>query len=187
MFTLIDSAVEFAAVAHDKQYRKSTNIPYISHPVAVGFMLQALGCSEEVVAASILHDVIEDTPYTKEGIEDKFGKHVANLVEGASEQDKSLSWEERKQHTIEQLKHASLELKYVVLGDKIHNLKSIVAAFEQEGEQVWERFKRGKAKQQWYYQSIYNACKQTDDEVLSILLHRFDALYKVLFETRKGS
>jgi (p)ppGpp synthase/HD superfamily hydrolase len=58
---LIDQAVEFAAYAHREQKRKGTEIPYISHPFAVGMILQQAGCEEEVVAAGILHDTLEDT------------------------------------------------------------------------------------------------------------------------------
>ena len=58
---LIEKAIEFAAYAHRDQTRKGTKIPYISHPYAVGMILLKAGCNEEVVAAGILHDTLEDT------------------------------------------------------------------------------------------------------------------------------
>ena len=142
---IIDQAINFAAIAHKKQTRKSTNIPYITHPFAVGMLLQKAKCSEEVVAAGILHDVLEDTPITYEELSEQFGAKIANLVAAASEQDKNLPWETRKRHTIEQLKTATIEEIQVITGDKLHNIKSIQADLLQNGEEIWNRFNRGKS------------------------------------------
>lgn len=86
--------------------RKGTDIPYISHPCAVGMILQKAGCSEEVVIAGILHDTLEDTETTERDLLDRFGPVVLEIVKGCSEPDKGASWEERKQHTLDELKHA---------------------------------------------------------------------------------
>jgi (p)ppGpp synthase/HD superfamily hydrolase len=153
--SIITQAIELAAAAHDKQYRKSTNIPYISHPFAVGILLLQAGCREEVVAAGILHDVIEDTETTFSQLEDLFGTEVAEIVRGCSEPDKSKSWEERKEHTIDYLKTASYDVKLVACADKLHNLSTVLDASAQQGEAVWSRFKRGKEQQSWYYKNVY--------------------------------
>ena len=79
---LIDKALQIASIAHEGQYRKNTKIPYIAHPVAVGMILQKAGYSEEMVAAGILHDTVEDTDITMEDIEREFGLEVARIVEG---------------------------------------------------------------------------------------------------------
>ena len=86
--SIIDQAIIFAAIAHKDQTRKSTNIPYVSHPFAVGMILQKAKCSDEVVAAGILHDTLEDTSTTYEELAEEFGTKVAQLVRSASEQDK---------------------------------------------------------------------------------------------------
>ncbi|MBB6444527.1 HD domain-containing protein [Bacillus benzoevorans] len=151
---IIDQAIQFAAIAHKGQTRKSTNIPYITHPFAVGMLLQKAKCSEEVIAAGILHDVLEDTPTTYEELSAQFGAKAANLVVAASEQDKNLPWEIRKRHTIEHLKQASIEEIQVITADKLHNLKSIQDDYLQYGEEIWNRFNRGKKQQHWYYSSI---------------------------------
>src|SRR3954454_9876623 len=104
--SIIDQAIIFAAMAHKDQTRKSTNIQYITHPFAEGMLLQKAKCSDEVIAAGILHDTLEDTSTTFEDLAEQFGSKVAKLVCSASEQDKSLPWEKRKQHTIESLKDA---------------------------------------------------------------------------------
>jgi len=154
---MIEKAIIFAAKAHRKQTRKGTDIPYITHPFAVGMYLQKANCSEEVIAAGILHDTLEDTETTYNDLKESFGDRVANLVLAASENDKSLPWEVRKQHTIDMLKEASLEEVQVIVADKLHNLKSIRTDLNQNGEIIWERFNRGKRDQHWYYASIVKA------------------------------
>ncbi|WP_053363116.1 HD domain-containing protein [Bacillus sp. FJAT-27251] len=151
---IIEKALIFASQAHDGQFRKSTRIPYISHPAAVGMMLLKEGCRDEVVAAGLLHDTVEDTGATLEEISEQFGENVASIVEGCSEPDKTLSWESRKEHTIQFLKNASEDIRVVACADKLHNLRSISIDQMEEGEAVWERFNRGRDKQEWYYRSL---------------------------------
>lgn len=151
---IIEKAIIFAARAHREQTRKATDIPYITHPYAVGLLLQKAGCSNDVIAAGILHDTVEDTAATYEELLEHFGGRVANLVRAASETDNSLLWEDRKQHTIDQLKEASIEEIQVITADKLHNLKSIHADLKTHGEEIWERFSRGRRDQHWYYASI---------------------------------
>ncbi|WP_042460246.1 HD domain-containing protein [Neobacillus dielmonensis] len=154
---VIDKALQFAAKAHAGQCRKGTDIPYISHPAAVAMILLKAGYSDAIVAAGILHDTVEDTEITLGDINCEFGPEIAAIVEGCSEPDKSLSWEQRKLHTIEFLKRASNDIKAVACADKLHNVRSILADYQQEGEEVWTRFKRGKDKQKWYYFNIVNS------------------------------
>ena len=161
---LIEKAIIFAAQAHEGQYRKSTDIPYITHPFAVGMLLQQTKCSEEVIVAGILHDTVEDTSVTFEALVENFGEKVANLVQAASEHDKSLPWKERKLHTIEFLPNNSLEEIQVITADKLHNLSSIHADLEAQGEVVWLRFNRGKKAQHWYYSHIVKALSPRKNE-----------------------
>ncbi|KEF39177.1 guanosine polyphosphate synthetase/pyrophosphohydrolase [Schinkia azotoformans MEV2011] len=151
---LIDYAIEFAATAHRNQFRKETDIPYISHPVGVGMILQKAGCSEEAIVAGILHDTLEDTETTEADILNNFGEEVLNIVKGCSEPDKGASWEDRKKHTIEYLKSAPLLIREVACADKLHNLRSINRDLTNLGEATWEKFKRGREKQEWYYRNI---------------------------------
>ena len=154
--SIVEQAIIFLAKAHEGQTRKSTDIPYITHPFAVGMLLQKSNCTDEVIAAGILHDTLEDTSTTYEELTEHFGVHIANLVVAASEPDKSLPWENRKQHTIDRLEDAYLEEIQIITADKLHNLRSIRADLEVDGEKLWERFNRGKIDQHWYYSSIVN-------------------------------
>ncbi len=184
---LVDRAIVLAAQAHDGQYRKSSPdahrhargdpagggtlyregavVPYISHPYAVGMLLSQAGCPEEIVAAGILHDTVEDTPVTLDYLRETFGDRVARIVEGCSEPDKSATWEARKEHTLRYLRTAPHEVRLVACADKLHNVRTIAASRKDVGEDVWSRFKRGRAEQEWYYRGLVEVlCKAVEGE-----------------------
>lgn len=165
MYNMIEKAIEFAAVKHEGQVRKGTNIPYIVHPFAVALLLQKENQRDEVIAAGVLHDTLEDTDTTKEELLKQFGEEVLWLVMGATEPDKSLSWEERKLHTIEQLHLRSNEEVALIVADKLHNLRSIQQDVTEKGEEVWSRFNRGKRDQSWYYMGIVQALVDRKKEI----------------------
>lgn len=151
---LIFRAIEFAAAAHAGQYRKGTPVPYIVHPLNAARMLLMAGCEEHVAAAAVLHDVIEDTHVSFDDVKQHFGERVAQLVANASEPDRLATWEERKQHTIEFLDGADEETLLVAVADKLDNIRSIREDLALRGDVAWTRFKRGRAEQMWYYQSL---------------------------------
>jgi (p)ppGpp synthase/HD superfamily hydrolase len=163
---MLNLAIETAAKAHVGQVRKGTDIPYISHPYAVGMMLARAGCPEEMVAAGILHDTVEDTNLTLESIRDTFGERVALIVEGCSEPNhRSEPWEARKAHTLEYLRTAPWEIKVVACADKLHNALTIAAQRDVVGDVVWTRFKRGHTEQQWYYRGLVDSlCNRTGEK-----------------------
>ena len=154
--SLIERALEFATEAHQGQFRKLRETPYIQHPINVAAILRQGGFSDEVIAAGLLHDVAEDTSFTIRDIREHFGEAVAWLVSSNTE-DKQLSWEERKSHTIHSVKTAALEVKALIGADKLDNLRSILIDYELQGNSIWSHFKRGKEKQQWYYSSVAEA------------------------------
>ncbi|MBE1444692.1 HD domain-containing protein [Paenibacillus sp. OAS669] len=178
MSSIIDRAIEFAARAHRGQVRKGTDIPYVSHPFAVGMILQEARCKPEVIAAGILHDTLEDTETTYEDLHRLFGAQVADIVLGCSEPDKSLSWEERKEHTIQYLKTAPRPIRMVACADKLHNVRSTIRAMEAEGESVWKRFKRGKEQQTWYYRQLIESLGyESGFPLLTLLEQEIEALF----------
>lgn len=165
MEELFNQAIQYAAQKHNGQVRKATDIPYITHPFAVAMMLQQAGCKKEVVLAGLLHDTLEDTSATEEEIQALFGDEVLALVISASEPDKSLPWEERKRHTLAELASRTVDEMAVIIADKLHNLRSIRADIEVDGESVWSRFNRGKEQQSWYYQGILHAAAGKKDRL----------------------
>ncbi len=119
-------ALEFSAIAHKTQLRKNLEreVPYISHPAAVGYILQQYGFTLPVVVAGILHDTVEDTSVTAEDLEKEFGPQVAGLVLAVTE-DKRLSYEQRKLQYFEQVRRQASEAKAICAADQIANIQSM--------------------------------------------------------------
>ncbi|GLX70351.1 HD domain-containing protein [Paenibacillus glycanilyticus] len=159
----LDIAIEFAASAHQSQYRKGSRTPYISHPYGVAMILSSYHCSENAIIAALLHDVLEDTEVTEQQLFEAFGPEITAIVKACSEPDKTLSWEERKTHTIANLPAEPLEVRLVACADKLHNLRSMKRDSLTLGPELWTRFKRGKTKQAWYYTSLASAFENAHD------------------------
>lgn len=146
----IEQAIALAARAHEGQRRKSDDVPYIIHPLAVGFILYEQDCNEDVVIAGILHDTVEDSFVTLKMIEHYFGSRVAEWVDVVTEHDKSAAWEIRKKQLLQAVRVAPVEAKYVYCADKLHNLLSMKRMFDDHGQDMWRRFSRGYEQQKWY-------------------------------------
>lgn len=175
----VEKALQIASKSHRNQCRKNTDIPYITHPVTVGMMLMKAGYDDDIIAAGILHDTVEDTELTLKDIEREFGPRIARIVEGCSEPNKSLPWKERKEHTIEFLKTASEEIRVVACADKLHNIRSIIKDYEQQGDAVWNIFNAGKEQQAWYYTNIVDSlCHQSSFPLLKELEVEVNLLFK---------
>ena len=160
MGLLLDKAIIFAVNAHRGQLRKGTNTPYILHPMEAAAIVGSMTNDDEVIAAAVLHDTVEDTAVTLDEICEQFGKRVAELVAAESEnkrEDKSAAstWKIRKEETIEHLKTAPKEVKMLTLGDKLSNIRSICRDYEAQGDALWQRFnQKDKNEHRWYYKSI---------------------------------
>jgi (p)ppGpp synthase/HD superfamily hydrolase len=147
-------AIEFATKAHSGQLRKGTGLPYIIHPLNVAKILIESDCSETEVVAGILHDTVEDTPATLNEIRSGFGDAVAEIVWATSEPDKSDTWENRKNHTLDVLKDCAEDVLHVSFADKMDNIRSTREDLERTGHAMWSRFNRPKEKQRWYFESL---------------------------------
>ncbi|MDE0660923.1 MAG: HD domain-containing protein [Gammaproteobacteria bacterium] len=150
---LIETARELARSAHSGQTRKDGVTPYIEHPLAVAATLSGYGYDDETVAAGLLHDVIEDTTLEAADLDAAVGPRVRELVEAASEPDKTLSWRERKTATLAHLPTKELAAQRVIAADKLDNVRSIGEALAREGDGIWDRFRAPFADQAWYYRT----------------------------------
>ena len=142
----IENAIRFAVKAHEGALRKGTNLPYILHPLEAAAIAAQMTDDQDIIAAAVLHDVIEDTETTAEDIQREFGARVADLVSSNTENKRrelpaSATWQIRKQETIEHLKTASRDVKIVAFADKLSNLRAMVIDCFSEGESFWDRFK----------------------------------------------
>jgi (p)ppGpp synthase/HD superfamily hydrolase len=145
---ILKHALDQAAVWHASQRRKypGVAVPYVSHLAGVAAILSRHGFDEEVVAAGALHDCMEDAKITYADLERGFGTRVATLVQHVSEQDKSLSWEERKAAYLEHFRVKPWEAQAITLADKVDNFRSIAVCARLHGN-PWTMFKRGKEQQ----------------------------------------
>jgi (p)ppGpp synthase/HD superfamily hydrolase len=166
---VINHALAFAAKHHDRQVRKGTKLPYLTHPANVAVILTRYGSSSETVVAGILHDVIEDCVrdgYTREMLEqrigDKFGPKVLETVLAVTyrrhdDDGVELSSEDRKADYLERLSDANDDARWVCAADKVHNAASIVSDLRRtvDPETVWSRFGSGKTATAGWYREVY--------------------------------
>jgi len=135
----IDSAIQFAIIAHDEQYRKSGE-PYVIHPILVASIVASVTNDKTMIIAALLHDVVEDTEYTIEDIQTHFGDEVAHLVEGLTKifdirQEKLPSSDQNEKLlkfalTFRKILLASikdLRVLIVKLCDRLHNMLTLDA------------------------------------------------------------
>lgn len=123
------AACDFADLAHTGITRKSGE-PYILHPIAVSCILANMRLDAETLMAALLHDVIEDTQYTKEDIIDKFGLTVAELVDGVTKLSQSSDKEYNKAASFRKILQATLQDPRVIiikLADRYHNMTTLGA------------------------------------------------------------
>jgi len=153
-------AVGYAAAAHSKQPRKGTDIPYISHPIAVSALVIEHGGSEVQAIAALLHDVLEDCG-AEHGpeIARLFGGDVLTIVEGLTDglpdaHGMKPPWHERKEGYLAHLETAHLDIVLVSACDKLHNAMAIADDHSVIGDAVFERFSMPKSDTVWYYREL---------------------------------
>lgn len=157
---IVDKAVRFAVEKHAGAARKGSDTPYIVHPMEAAAVVAGITGDQELIAAALLHDTLEDTATTYDEILTLFGKRVADLVAGESEDKQAgkppaATWKDRKQKTIDELKNAGYESKLLVLADKLSNIRAMERDLEEKGEKLWDRFNQKDPRMHaWYYGSI---------------------------------
>lgn len=170
----INHAFAFAAKHHDRQVRKGTKLPYLTHPANVAVILSRYGRDTDTVIAGILHDVVEDCMrdgYTREMLDqrigDKFGARVLDTVVAVTyrrhdDEGVELSAEDRKADYLERLSGASEEARWVCAADKVHHAASIVADLRRtlDPETVWSRFSGGKTATAGWYRQVYERLRE---------------------------
>jgi myo-inositol-1(or 4)-monophosphatase len=161
MMELVSEAIAFAVKAHDGMRRKKSNAPYILHPIEAAVIVGTMTDDQNLIAAAVLHDVVEDAGITIEEIEERFGKRVRELVQSETEDKRdhlppAETWRIRKEESLAVLKNTEdLGVLMVWLGDKLANMRSLYRDWKVEGDAMWQRFNQKDARQQaWYYRSI---------------------------------
>lgn len=160
----LDKAIAFALQAHTGTERRGKGYPYIIHPLEALTIVATITSDQELLAAAVLHDVVEDTDCTLEQLRSEFGDRVADIVEAESDpkEDPSkerASWRERKMLGLDKLTYASLDAKMVAIGDKLSNMRAIAQDYTVIGNKLWSRFHapNGMKDYAWRYRALAGA------------------------------
>lgn len=166
----VEEAICFAVKAHEGQKRKFSDIPYILHPMEVASIIAGITTDREVIAAGLLHDVIEDTPVTMEMLEERFSPRICALVRSETEDKQrdrppSESWYDRKKQSLVELENAKDQgVKILWLGDKLSNIRSFYRAYEKDGAEIWKKtHESDPTAQEWYYRTIAEDVSELSD------------------------
>ncbi len=165
MSDIFEKAVSFAFKAHEGQKRKGGGI-YILHPLEDAAIVGTMTDDEEVLAAAVLHDTVEDTSVTVQDIIDNFGERVAELVAHETENKRpdiplSESWKIRKEESLAVLKEAGTETKMLWIGDKLSNMRALARDYDRTGPEAFERFNvKDKNEHRWYYGTVLEYTKE---------------------------
>lgn len=183
---LFEQAAVFAAVAHRGTTRKGNRIPYLFHPMEAAAIVSEMTDDQELIAAAVLHDVVEDTEVTLSELRQYFGERIAWYVSGESENKRAelppeSTWVLRKQETIDFLNHqADTNAKMLALADKLSNMRSIARDVRIFGDRLWERFhQKDKAMHGWMYRQIAEALRELSEFPA---WQEYDELIKQVFE-----
>ncbi|MGA2348827.1 MAG: HD domain-containing protein [Terracidiphilus sp.] len=160
------SAVDYARHLHI-ECRKGTNIPYMAHLLGVASLVMGeaghagFPVTEEMVIAAVLHDAAEDHGglLRLKDIEHNFGQDVARMVEGLSDSldenpGNKQPWVERKRGYILRLRDEPADIQLISAADKLYNAKAILEDYREIGPKIWERFKRERQDQLWYFDEL---------------------------------
>ena len=181
---LLDRAIVFAVQAHAGTERRGKGFPYIVHPMEATEIVATMTADQELLAAAMLHDTVEDTDVTVERLRAEFGERVAALVEaesdkfaeGVSEED---SWHARKQAAIDRLARAPRDAKMVALGDKLSNMRAIARDYAVQGDALWNIFHAKDPKDhEWHYRGLAESLRELQD---TFAFQEFESLINEVF------
>ena len=166
----LNHAIRVASRAHEGQFRKGSDTPYIAHPMAVAMITQQYMEDEDMFIAALFHDILEDVPkwtYSRENIREDFGEEVLSIVEDVSEPNIDIpilaAWTERKNYYIEHISQTNNPKSIIVsIADKIHNMSEILREYETKGEDVWQNFHVDKGREIWFYEEVFNRVKNKE-------------------------
>lgn len=167
--TLLDRAIIFAVRAHAGTERRGKGFPYIVHPMEAVEIVATMTPDQELLAAAVLHDTVEDTDVTIEQIRTEFGERVASFVAAESDEphqrpDSVENWRDRKQAAINRIARASRDAKIVALGDKLSNMRAIARDYALQGDDLWDLFHAKDPKDhEWHYRGLADALSELQD------------------------
>jgi (p)ppGpp synthase/HD superfamily hydrolase len=178
---MLEAAVRLAARGHYHQFRKNAadddsggpsgdflpdRVPYVAHLMGTMCILARVGVRDEVLAAAILHDYLEDVPDPdgRESIRDALGEEVLSLVLEVTEHkrrgvDEVDTWDIRKQEQIDRVEGMPREAVLIKAADVLHDLLALLSDLEaaEDPDSVWRPFNAGPERQLWYFTGVIDA------------------------------
>ena len=161
MMNLLEESIIYATVMYQGKVRKFKSVPFILHPMEVAQILATITDDQEVLAAGILHDILEETDGTLAEIEKRFGKRVAMIVASESEndypgEDRQATWKRRKEESLKILKNSDdIGVQMLWLADKLANIRSLARMYSEHGEVLWKMLNQNDPMEHcWYYRSV---------------------------------
>ena len=186
---LLTKAITLASKKHECQKRKGTDIPYIVHPLEALSIASTITNDETVLAAAVLHDIVEDCDVSIRQIELKFGIEVARLVAADTENKREnesaeSTWKIRKQETLDRIEKMDKNSKIVVLADKLSNMRAIYRDYDALGDGLWQKFNcKNKNEQCWYYEGIEKLLREDFRNEVAFL--EYKRLINKVFHNKK--
>ena len=139
---VVRDAYELLVSKHAGQRQKVNGHPYVEHPVLVADDVGRAGFDPEMVAAALLHDIVEDSDETVEEVRERFGSRVADLVDAMTDTAEIEPYERRKSLHRRRVAAAGPDAAAIFAADKLNNVRALRSAYEEEGEEVAKRFKQ---------------------------------------------
>lgn len=177
---VIEKAAKIALKAHDGQVRKHDGSPYIVHPFMVALKVARHGFDETVIAAALVHDVLEDSDISEKELRGTLGDKIVDIVKTVTYPE-NLEWKEKRLVYIRNVSEGSVGAKVVSVADKIHNLENLLEMYEQEGASLWEKFNRGRTDKLWSEETLLQSLKKVWAHPL---LDEYDRLVECMKDTK---
>jgi (p)ppGpp synthase/HD superfamily hydrolase len=164
---VVERALRIASTAHHHQRRKGGDVPYFAHSAAVALILARFGFADEgLLAAALLHDVVEDTDVSLDQLAEQFPVEVIEAVAALSETKNDSGgrlrpWEDRKAEHLEHIARAPWYARAIALADKLHNMETLRCDLA-AGAVSLSAFRAPPDRLLWYYRSMIEAAAQED-------------------------
>ena len=185
MTDILDQAIAFAVKAHEGAVRKSGGVPYILHPLETAVIVSTLTSEREIMAAAVLHDVLEDTSATEAQIRELFGERITALVVSETEDKRrnrpaSETWHMRKEESLAALKrNPDPAAGLIWLSDKLSNMRSFYRDYLRNPDRLWDNFNmKDPCEQCWYYTHARDAVSYLSD---TVAWQELDRLIRIVF------
>ena len=164
---MAQAALRFARARHAGQYREIDHAAFIAHPIEVGCLLHGDGQPDEIIAAGLLHDILEKTATTSAELHRRFGPHVARLVESVSNDPSRGDYKSRKRELRDRVAYADPGTRAVFAADKIAKVRELALLHAWQPNEPKNRAKLA------HYRASLEMLRRVDGHVA--LIDRLDA------------